>query len=259
MRKFLCFAVAVCFVSMLLFLSGCVPSATGGSVFQQANAEADAVVYQPVDYTNKSKKGPTLIVLPGQIKSSNATFIQKVTSNNIADFAELELGNANFAVLERSDLGPMLNEINLAVNMGDTTALNKFKRGKFQSTKWFVKFDILKAEHVADTTSGFSGQAIGSIFDSVVGGKAGNIGETVLSSSKTGDAAGMWLVGLRYKIMDASTSEQVATGYIEKKMDTGKKAVSMLGVSGSAAKMVTIDTIVHRLVQEAVAEIDMKK
>ncbi|MBA3036891.1 MAG: hypothetical protein FP814_10415 [Desulfobacterium sp.] len=244
---------------MIAFLSGCVPSATGGSVFQQANAEADTVSYQPVNYTNKAQKGPTLIVLPGQIKSSNATFLQKISSNNIADFAELELGNANFTVLERFDLGPMINEINLAVNMGDKTALEKFKRGKFKSTKWFVRFDILKAEQVSTAASGFSGKTVGNVFDAVVGGVGGNVGETVLSSTQSGGSAGIWLVGLRYKIIDASTSEQVTTGYVEKKMDTGKKAISLLGVSGAAEKMITLDTIVHRLVQEAVADIDMKK
>ncbi|MBU4011289.1 MAG: hypothetical protein KJ882_11050, partial [Proteobacteria bacterium] len=174
MRKILYFIFTVSFISMIAFLSGCVPSATGGSVFQQANAEADTVSYQPVNYTNKAQKGPTLIVLPGQIKSSNATFLQKISSNNIADFAELELGNANFTVLERFDLGPMINEINLAVNMGDKTALEKFKRGKFKSTKWFVRFDILKAEHVSTAASGFSGKTVGNVFDAVVGGVGGN-------------------------------------------------------------------------------------
>ena len=61
--------------------------------------------YQAVDYTNKNKKGPALVVLPGEIKSNNATFLQKFTANNIADFGEMELSSANFPVLERSNLG----------------------------------------------------------------------------------------------------------------------------------------------------------
>ena len=58
-------------------------------------------------------------MIPGEIKSNNATFVQKFQSNNIADFAEIELTKANFQVLERSNLGPLLNEFTLAYNLGD--------------------------------------------------------------------------------------------------------------------------------------------
>lgn len=247
--------------NMAAFLSSCVPTSTGtgGAASQQANKVADENMYQPVEYVNAGKKGPTVIVLPGNIKSSSATFTQKVTPNNIADFAEIELSNANFKVLERSDLGPMLKEIELAVNMGSPDALKKFKKGKFSSTKWFIKLDILKAEEVAEAGQGFDGNAIGSIVGTVVGGKAGAIGDTAISSTHASEQAAVWLVGLRYKIMDASTSEQVATGYVEKKMETGRKAQSVLGMSGHASQLVTLDTVVQRLVQEAVAKIDQQK
>ena len=83
------------------------PSPTAGrETSQKANAAADQTIYQPVVYTNASKKGPALVVIPGEIKSNNATFLQKFTSNNIADFGEIELSSANFQVLERSNLGP---------------------------------------------------------------------------------------------------------------------------------------------------------
>jgi hypothetical protein len=59
--------------------------------------------------------------------------------------------------------------------------------------------------------------------------------------------------------MDASTSEQVSTGYVEKKMETGRKAQAVLGMSGHASQLVTLDTVVQRLVQEAVAKIDKQK
>jgi hypothetical protein len=77
------------------------PSA-GDSISQQANAAADKTLYKDVNYTNANKQGPALIVIPGEIKSNNATFTQKYSSNNIADYAELELGKANFRVLERT-------------------------------------------------------------------------------------------------------------------------------------------------------------
>ena len=87
------------------------PSPTAGSsTSQQANEMADKAMYKPVEYKNVAKKGPMVVVIPGEIKSSNASFTQKFGPNNIADYAELELGKANFKVLERADLGPLLNE-----------------------------------------------------------------------------------------------------------------------------------------------------
>jgi len=256
------FTMATIFVLgvLSLVLSGCVPSAPGGGeASQRANEMADNSMYQPVNYANAGKRGPTLIVLPGKIKASSATFTQKVTPNNIADFAEIELSSANFKVLERTDLGPMLNEVQLAVNMGDPTALQKFKKGKFKSTKWFVKMDILKAQETAAAGSGFDGGAIGSIFGTVVGGVTGAVGSTAIGSTSTRDEAAVWIIGLRYTIIDAATSEQVTTGYVEKKMETGTKAQGVLGISGHADQLVTLDTIVQRLVQEAVAKIDQRK
>ena len=83
-------------------MQGIIPQLTTPEHLQQANAMADKAMYKPVEYANRDKKGPALIVIPGEIKSSNATFTQKFTANNIADFGELELSNANFQVLERT-------------------------------------------------------------------------------------------------------------------------------------------------------------
>ncbi|MGD9847833.1 hypothetical protein [Desulfuromonas thiophila] len=248
--------IGMLLLGLLALLVGCVPAMQSS---QHANQIADQAMYQPVQYSNSGRKGPTVIVLPGQIKSMNATFREKVTSNNIADFGELELSNANFGVLERSDLGPLLDEVSLAVNMGDPTALQKFKRGKFKSTKWFVTFDVLKAEKVAEAKSGLDGNVAGNIFGALVGGRSGYVGDVALSSTKLGDSAGVWIVGMRYKIVDASTTEQVTTGYHEQKMEIGKKGTSFLGVSGSEGQMVTLDSLVQRLVQQCVGDIDRKK
>ena len=73
------------------------PSPTAGSdTSQRANASADQAMYAPVEYTNVKKKGPAVIVIPGEIKSNNATFLQKFTANNIADFGEIELAAPTF-------------------------------------------------------------------------------------------------------------------------------------------------------------------
>ena len=47
-------------------------------------------------------------------------------------------------------------------NLGDPQAARKFLgMGKLKSTKYVVKFDILKTEQVAAAQSGFDGRAIG--------------------------------------------------------------------------------------------------
>ena len=243
------------------------PSPTAGSeTSQRANESADQAVYRPVEYMNASKKGPALIVIPGEIKSSNATFLQKFTSNNIADFAEVELSAANFQVLERSNLGPVLKEFELAYNLGDPQAARKFLgMGKLKSTKYVVKFDILKTEQVASAQQGFDGRAIGNIagalgaFSGSWGGaRAGAVGQAAVGSVQTGESTGVWIIGMRYKIINAETTEQLAQGYTEEKMEVGAKSSSVLGVSQSQQGGVSLDTMVQRLVQKSVWEIDSK-
>lgn len=257
MKKTFLAVASILYIAILGLSAGCTP--TGGGASAKANAQADQMMYKEVVYANANMKGPQLIVLPGQIKSNNATFLHHITVNNIADFGELELMNANFGVLERTDLGPLLDEISLGVNMGDPTALQKFKRGKFKSTKWFVKFDILKAEKVAAASQGFDGRAIGSILGAVMGGTGGSVTDTAVSSARTADAAGVWIIGMRYKVLDASTSEQVSTGYFEDKMEVGAKGGSFMGIQQSQEKTMTLDTMVQRLVQKAVMKIDSQK
>lgn len=249
-------------------LMGCVanPSQTASgsdgpqpasSASAEANKMADKALYKPIEYVNSNRPGPALIVLPGEIKSNNSTFTQKFGPNNIADFGELELGRANFKVLERSDLGPMLQEVQLAYGMGDAKEAGKlFKRGKFKATKWLVKFDVLKAEPVAKAQQGFDGAAVGQLAGMFVPGVGGAAASVVGSSVKTSETAGVWIIGLRYKILDASTTEQVAAGYVEDKMEIGSKSTSVMGISQGASGGLTLDSLVQRLVQSCVAEID---
>jgi len=243
------------------------PSPTaGGETSQKANAAADQTIYQPVTYTNAGKKGPAVIVIPGEIKSNNATFLQKFTTNNIADFGEIELSSANFTVLERSNLGPLLKEFELAYNLGDPDAARKFlKMGKLKSTKYVVKFDILKTEQVASAQSGFDGRTLGQMagllgaFSGSRGGaQAGAVGGTAVGSVHSNESTGVWLIGMRYKIINAETTEQVATGYTEEKMELGAKSTSVMGISESQQGGVSLDTMVQRLIQKSVWEIDNK-
>lgn len=238
----------------------------GTATSERANEMADKGMYKPIEYTNAAKKGPALVVIPGEIKSSNATFIQKFGPTNIADFGEIELSKANFQVLERSNLGPLLNEFTLAYNLGDPQKARQYLgMGKLRTTKYIVKFDILKTEQVAAAQQGFDGAAIGNVIGilgafsgSTGGARAGAIGGSAVGSVKTGDSTGVWVIGMRYKIMDAETTEQVAQGYTEEKMEIGATGTSVLGVSSSAQGGVGLDTMVQRLVQKSVWEIDSK-
>ena len=249
--------------------SRCLPGLAGALLalaVTSANASADQALYRPVEYVNRAKKGPAVIVIPGEIKSNNATFLQKFTANNIADFGELELSNANFQVLERSDLGPVMKEFELAYNLGDPQAARKFLgMGKLKSTKYVVRFDILKTEQVAAAQQGFDGRALGNIagalgaFSGSWGGaRAGAVGAATLDSVHTGESTGVWVIGMRYKIINAETTEQVAQGYTEEKMELGAKSTAVLGVSQSQQGGVTLDTMVQRLVQKSVWDIDSK-
>lgn len=236
------------------------PSPTAGSsTSDKSNAAADTAAYQAVEYTNRNKRGPALVVIPGEIKASNATFTQKFSSNNIADFGELELSNANFPVLERANLGNLVQEISLAYNMGDPALARKSMQiGKLKTTKWIVKFDVLKAEQIAENKKGFDGRAVGSLLGMLGGGMAGAVASNVTGSVNNQDTTGVWLIGMRYKIMDASTTEQVAQGYKELKMEVGTTQSSVLGVSAGAKGGVGLDTMVQRLIQTAVWDIDAK-
>ncbi len=236
------------------------PSPTAGSsTSEKANAAADTAAYREVEYTNRNTRGPALVVIPGEIKASNATFTQKFSSNNIADFGELELSNANFPVLERANLGNLIQEVSLAYNMGDPAMARKSMQvGKLKTTKWIVKFDILKAEQIAENKKGFDGRAVGGLLGMLGGGTAGAVASSVTGSVNNQDTTGVWLIGMRYKIMDATTTDQVAQGYKELKMEVGATQSSVLGVSSGAKGGVGLDTMVQRLIQTAVWDIDAK-
>lgn len=231
----------------------------GSARSEDANRRADMGQVKEISYVNSATKGPKLIVLPGEIKAANASFSQKVTANNVADFAELELTRANFTVLERQQLGSLLRELELAYNLGDPQqAQRAFQKGKLGTTKWVLKFDILKAEPVASAGGGVSGGTAARLIGIFGKGKGAAAGSTVADSVHTDEEAQIWNVGMRYKIIDANTSEQMANGYFEEKMEVGRKTTSVMGVNNRATGGVGLDTMVHRLVQRSVAEIDQR-
>lgn len=229
------------------------------SASAQANAVANTALYKPVNYANAGTKGPAIIILPGEVKSNNATFTQRYAPTNIADYAELELSQANFQVLERTNLGSVLREVELAYSMGDPAkAQALFKKGDMQNTRWIIRFDILRAEKIAEVEKGFSGGPLGAIGGSLLGGRGGAALGIGVGSVNTSQVAGVWIVGMRYKIIDAKTTQQVAQGYAEDKMEVGSVGTSVLGLSSRQTSGNTLDALVIKLVQKQVAEIDVK-
>jgi hypothetical protein len=116
--------------------------------------------------------------------------------------------------------------------------------------------NILKAEQIAENKKGFDGRALGALGG--LFGMGGAVAGHVVSNVQTTEATGVWLVGMRYKIMDANTTEQVAQGYQELKMEVGQTSTSVMGISDGAKGGVGLDTMVQRLVQTSVWEIDNK-
>ena len=84
------------------------------------------------------------------------------------------------------------------------------------------------------------------------------MGDTAVSSVQTSESTGVWVIGMRYKIINAETTEQVATGYTEEKMEIGATSSGFMGVNQSQQGGVTLDTMVQRLVQKSVWDIDNK-
>ncbi|HET7776002.1 MAG TPA: hypothetical protein VFK74_06510, partial [Azospira sp.] len=158
-----------------------------------------------------------------------------------------------------ADLGPLLNEFTLAYTMGDPSKARKvLQKGKFKTTKWILKFDILKAEQVAQAAQGFDGRALGNVVAIAAGSRGGAVAGEVAGSVKTEEATGVWIIGMRYKLINANTTEQVATGYTEEKMELGSKGTSVMGFSSGQSGGLTLDSLVQRLVQKNVYEIDSK-
>lgn len=244
-------------VLSLVLLSGCVGAG------KKATELADQALYKPVEYENAAAPGPEVVVLPGKIKSCNYAFVQKVTSNNLRDFAEIELSKDNFVVLDRADSQPFFQEIALAANLGDADALKVFRKGKFKAARWLLTFNILKAEPTVYVTKGFDGETAGAAIELIAlianKGEKSSLGSMVgktVASAKAADTSAIWLVGLQYKIVDASTGQQMAQGYIEDKMEATTSMNSFLGATNQQSTSITLDTMAQRLIQKAVAEID---
>lgn len=189
-----------------------------------APAAAQTASKQPV-YRNAAKPGPEILVIPGEIKCSSAEIAKSISAANVADFAAIELMRANFVVLDRGNLGAMLKEIELAVNLGDPKKIKALRKGAFKNTKWLVRFDILRIDFIGRQ----------------------------LDQRK-------WMhfnyaVGLAYKLIDLTTGVTKRTNYFE--VEWGYRTENQKPDNSFVPSVVSRATQV--LLQHAVAELDSMK
>jgi hypothetical protein len=239
---------------------------SGSTVSRVANESVDRAAYRRINYSNASKPGAALVVMPGEIKVTDAVLTQQIIPSSIADWAELELAQANFKVLERAALGSVLMEVDTATRLGDRAAMESLVRsGQLKGTRWLAKFDLLKAEPVATASGGVDGRPtadvigiLGQWSNSLRGQRAAQVGQVAAGSVQADRTAQVWLVGMRYRVIDAETGEQAGQGYVEERMESGAQGTAVMGVSGSSQGGVGFDKMVQRLVQRSVWEIDAR-
>jgi hypothetical protein len=139
------------------------------------------------------------------------------------------------------------------------------RSGQLKGTRWLAKFDLLKAEPVATASRAVDGQPVADVVgilgqwsNSLRGQRAAQVGQVAAGSVQAERSAQVWLIGMRYRVIDAETGEQAGQGYVEERMESGAQGTTVMGVSGSSQGGVGFDTMVQRLVQRSVWEIDAR-
>ena len=101
---------------------------------QKANAAADQAIYQAVKYMNANKKGPALIVIPGEIKSNNATFLQKFTAEQHRRLRRARTVHRQFPGARALEPRPAAQRIRARLQPGRPGPARKFMRmGKLKT------------------------------------------------------------------------------------------------------------------------------
>lgn len=228
---------------------------------QTANEMADQTAYQPIEYANAKTPGPALIVLPGEAKSGHFLFRKQIGEGNIADFGEMELEKAGFSILDRANLDAIIQEISIAAQMADPEALKLFRKGKFASARYLVRFDVIKAERVSRARKSFDGTLAGAIAGGVLAGltdskELGTATGTAIASIKSAEETSVWSMGMRYAVIDADTGQVAATGEVDEIVDVRRTLQGFLGATEQKGNLLPLDAVTLRMVQRCVARID---
>jgi hypothetical protein len=109
----------------------------------------------------------------------------------------------------------VLKEFELAYNLGDPDAARKFlKMGKLKTTKYVVKFDILKTSRSpprsqASTAARWARWPACSARSRLARrARAGAVGGTAWAQCTRSEATSVWVIGMRYKIINAETTSR---------------------------------------------------
>jgi hypothetical protein len=235
----------------MVFLTGC------GKSMQQAHELAAPNLYHEATYENAAQPGPSVVVLPGNLSSETYEFLSQVKSDNLREYGELELGKANFKVLEKNSLANIYQEIAVAANLGDGSVAKRFSKHKITPPQWLVVFDIAKvhaqtlAFSFTDKNSAmFAGALMGSFLGSA------SLGQGVVGSINAAKEQRVWDITLRYRILDGVSGQQLHEGCFTEQATINRELTGFLGVDAAQAGGLTLGTVTQRLVQKAVADID---
>ena len=120
-----------------------------------------------------------------------------------------------------------------------------------------MKFDILKAEQIAENKKGFDGRTVGSLIGIFGGGSMGQPGRRYgcrIGADRRQHRRGSSACATRS--WTPTPPSKVAQGYKDLKMEVGATGTSVMGVSEPPKGGVGLDTMVQRLVQTLVWDID---
>ncbi len=234
---------------------GCVKTAERAAELSEQN------LYQGVVYANAAKKGPKVLVVPGIAGSGYYEFACAVTPDKLCDYAELEFGKANFPVLDRSSLKERLQEIALAVNMSDSTALRNAVADVTDKADWLVRVSVVDATpqtldcHFTDKqSSAMAGALMGSMLFG--GGSGAQAGAAVIGSINSVEENRKWTVDLAYEVIDPQTGAVVHQGQLKDVTTLLHEIKGFLGVDNAEKSGKRFDALVQKLVQQAVQDMD---
>ncbi len=245
-----------CLLLTLALLAGC---AKNKEIAHQIAAQN---LYQDIAYENAAKPGPRVTVLPGEVASASYEFLAQVKPDGLREFAELELGKANFTVLDKNSLGDIYQEIALAANLGDGSVASPLSQHDATPPQWLVIFDVVdvKTQTTAFTFTDKNAAAVaGALMGGMFLGSAGaQLGSGLVGSINSAEEQRLWNITLKYRILDGGTGQPLLQGTFTEQATITRELKGFLGVDEAQAGGITLTTVAQRLVQKAVQEMDQK-
>ncbi|KHK02920.1 hypothetical protein [Desulfovibrio sp. TomC] len=243
-----------CLLLTLAFMTGC------GKSLQTAHELAAPNLYKDAAYENASQSGPSVMVLPGRVACASYEFLAQVKPDNLREFGELELGKANFKVVDQNSMANIYQEIAVAANLGDGSVAKRFGKHKITPPQWLVIFDVTDVQSQTTAfsfTDKNSANFAGALMGGMLGGSSGaQLGQGVIGSINSAKEQRQWNITLQYRILDGETGQQLQQGSLTEQASLNNELKGFLGVDAAQAGGLALSTVAQRLIQKAVAEID---